>query len=197
MFYYLDGKVAVKDPTFVVIDVNGVGYKVHISLKTFDKIGNAPNIRLFIYNHIKEDMFTLFGFYEKAEQDIFEHLVSVSGIGTNTARLVLSSMEHSEVRTAILTDNVPAFGSIKGIGPKTAKRIILDLKDKMHKAGDDPILQSVSVKNEVLEEASKALIALGFPKNAVHKTLKNILQNEENQQIDVEKLIKLALKQFT
>ncbi len=197
MFYYLEGKLSIIDPTFVVIDIGGVGYHLQISLQTYQAIQGKESTRLFVYNHIKEDAFTLFGFSEVIEKSMFSHLLSVSGIGPNTARLVLSSLTSKELRMAILGEKVEAFKKIKGIGPKTAKRLILDLKDKMQRLGDENVELELSQENRAIDEALMALIALGFQRNAVQKVLKVIENQEENKNLTVESLIKEALKKLS
>ena len=131
MYAYIEGKYVFKSPTTVYIDVGGVAYVIHISLNTYSRIESAESGRLYTHLHVKEDAHTLYGFADEEEKNLFVLLLSVSGIGPNTARIILSSMVPIEVRTAILTDNDLAFKKVKGVGPKTAKRLILDLKDKI------------------------------------------------------------------
>jgi len=133
MIAYIDGKITLHTPTYVYIDINGLGYHVNISLQTFSAIEPLAKVKLWTYLHIKEDSQALYGFFEEDERAVFIHLISVSGIGPNTARLILSGMTSGEVRRAISNENVVAFNKVKGVGPKTAKRVILDLKDKIIK----------------------------------------------------------------
>ncbi len=196
MYAYLKGSLTYKSPTQVYLDINGVGYNVLITLNTFSKIENFDTVKLFTYVHVREDVLDIYGFENESEKEIFLHLLSVSGIGPNTARVVLSSMTPQEVSTAILQDNAAAFNKVKGIGPKTAKRLILDLKDKIAKIEID---QGSSVYFELSNykmEAVSALQALGFNKAQVSKKIDQILsQNPEINQ--VEDIIKEVLKQMS
>ncbi|MFZ1704992.1 MAG: Holliday junction branch migration protein RuvA [Saprospiraceae bacterium] len=197
MFAYLKGQITYKSPTYIHVECGGVGYHVHISLYTYSKLENLDSIKILTYLHVKEDDQSLYGFFEAEEKTLFIQLLSVSGIGVNTARVILSYMNPEEVRTAIIQENAFALGKVKGIGPKTAKRIILDLKDKvMKESGDSPQVtfsdnKTPSVKNEALS----ALIALGFPKPAIEKYIKVIPDNQASE-MQVEELIKHILKQM-
>ncbi len=195
MIAYLQGKLTHKNPAFVYVDCNGVGYHVNISLNTYSKLENLDSVKIMTYMHTNDDGQSLFGFMDEAERAIFVLLISVSGVGPNTARVILSYMTTEEAKSAIVHENVVALNKVKGIGPKTAKRIILDLKDKILKiSGDQPLIMSES-NNTVRDEALSALVALGFPKNSVEKQLKSILST--NSDIDqVEDIIKLVLKQM-
>jgi len=192
---YLQGKLTLKNPAFVYVDCNGVGYHVNISLNTYSKLEQLDAVKIMTYMHTNDDGSTLYGFMDEAERAVFVLLISVSGVGPNTARVILSYMTVDETKSAIIHENVAALNKVKGIGPKTAKRIILDLKDKMLKiSGDQPLIMPDS-SNTVREEALSALVALGFPKNSVEKQLKSILST--NSDIDqVEDIIKLVLKQM-
>jgi len=192
---YLQGKLTHKNPAFVYVDCNGVGYHVNISLNTYSRLENLDAVKIMTYMHTNDDGQSLFGFMDEAERAIFILLISVSGVGPNTARVILSYMTTEEAKSAIVHENVVALNKVKGIGPKTAKRIILDLKDKILKiSGDQPLIMSES-NNTVRDEALSALVALGFPKNSVEKQLKSILST--NSDIDqVEDIIKLVLKQM-
>jgi len=192
---YLKGKLTHKTPTFVYVDCNGVGYHVNISLNTYSKLETMEDIKLLTYMHTNDDGQTLYGFMDNEERAIFVLLISVSGVGPNTGRVILSYMTTDEVKSAIVHENVGALNKVKGIGPKTAKRLILDLKDKILKvSGDQPMLVA-SENNTVKNEALSALVALGFPKNTVEKQLKSIIA--ANPSIDqVEDLIKMVLKQM-
>ena len=195
MIAYLQGKLTHKTPTFVYVDCNGVGYHVNISLNTYSKLESLDAVKIMTYMHTNDDGQSLFGFMDEAERSIFVLLISVSGVGPNTARVILSYMTTEEAKSAIVHENVAALNKVKGIGPKTAKRIILDLKDKILKiSGDQPLIMSES-NNTVRDEALSALVALGFPKNSVEKQLKSVLST--NSDIDqVEDIIKLVLKQM-
>ena len=195
MIAYLKGKLTHKTPTFVYVDCNGVGYHVNISLNTYSKLETMEDIKLLTYMHTNDDGQTLYGFMDNEERAIFVLLISVSGVGPNTGRVILSYMSTDEVKSAIVHENVGALNKVKGIGPKTAKRLILDLKDKILKvSGDQPMLVA-SENNTVKNEALSALVALGFPKNTVEKQLKSIIA--ANPSIDqVEDLIKMVLKQM-
>ncbi len=196
MISYIKGAITYKNPTYILVETAGIGYHVNISLHTYALIEKAETVKILIYQHIKEDSNALYGFAEEVERSLFKHLISVSGIGPNTARLVLSGMQPDEVRAAIIGEDPKAFGRVKGIGPKTAKRIILDLKDKIMKdSGDTPLLISTS-NNTIREEALSALVALGFNKITVQKTLNKILREQPNIG-SVEALIKAALKQLS
>lgn len=191
MIAHLQGRLVEKTPTEVVIDCNGVGYQVNISLHTFSLLPDSENIKLYTFLQVKEDSHTLFGFMEKAEKELFKLLISVSGVGAGTARTMLSSMEPKQVISAIATANVAAIQSIKGIGGKTAQRVILDLKDKVLKVYD---LEEVSATgyNTNKEEALSALEVLGFNKKLAEKAIEKVVK--ENPSANVETLIKQALK---
>ncbi len=194
MYAYLQGKLTYKSPTTLYVDVNGVGYLVHITLHTYAKIEKTDETRLFTYLHVKEDILSLYGFAEEDERDLFISLLSVSGIGPNTARIVLSSMTPLEAKTAIVTENDLAFKKVKGVGPKTAKRIILDLKDKVK--GETNVTGNVQAAGTVRdwEEATHALVALGFQKQKVQKVLATIADPGNKT---LEELIKEALQKLT
>jgi Holliday junction DNA helicase RuvA len=177
----------------VVIDNQGIGYHIQISLNTYSSLSGKEQAVVFIHEIVREDAHVLYGFYNKSERDIFRHLISVSGIGSNTARMMLSSLSPDEIKGAILSGNVNILNSIKGVGAKTAQRLIVDLKDKLGKteiSGEFLLTQS----NTNRDEALSALVMLGFAKNTVEKLLDKILQ--ANPQISVENLVKQALKSF-
>jgi len=195
MISYIKGAITHKNPTYIIVETGGIGYHVNVSLHTYAQIEKEERIKILIHQHIKEDSNTLYGFNEEVERTLFVLLISVSGIGPNTARVVLSGMTPEEVRASILSENVAAFNRVKGIGPKTAKRIILDLKDKVMKDSGDNT-GSLGVQDNTLRtEALSALVALGFNKVSVQKTLNRILQTENFT--NVEHLIKVALKQLS
>lgn len=194
MYDYIKGDIAELTPAYVVIDAGGVGYCIQITLPTFTSLNGQSNARLFIYEAIREDAHILYGFMNHAERQLFLLLISVSGIGANTARMIMSSYSTQEIQDMIATGNVTALNAIKGIGTKTAQRIIVDLKDKILKvAGANSTGQfSLAVNNPVKEEAVSALVMLGFAANGSQKAVDQILKNEPN--LRVEQLIKLALK---
>ncbi len=193
---YLNGEITHKTPAFIYVDCHGVGYHVNISLNTYSKLENLQKIKIFTYLAIKEDDHSLYGFFDDDERSLFILLISVSGIGVNTARVILSYMNPDEVRTAIIHENAMALGKVKGIGPKTAKRIILDLKDKVIKeSGSEHVVLFSPQNNLIKNEALAALIALGFPKPVVEKSIKFILDKDPNIE-QVEDLIKQVLKQM-
>jgi Holliday junction DNA helicase RuvA len=193
---YIQGPITYKSPTFIYVETHGVGYHINISLYTYARIEKLDKVKIFTYYHVKEDGHTLYGFIEDEERGIFIHLLSVSGIGPNTARVILSYMDPEEVRMAILQENVAALSSVKGIGPKTAKRIILDLKDKIAKKQDEMPALITDSYNTIREESLSALMALGFPKASVQKSISNVLKNDP-QIASVEDLIKKVLKQMS
>lgn len=196
MIAYIKGEITYKSPTYILIETGGIGYHVNISLNTYAQIEKLEKVQILTHLQVKEDSHTLYGFAEEAERSMFVLLISVSGIGPNTARVLLSSMKVEEARMAIVSENVAAFNKVKGIGPKTAKRIILDLKDKVIKeSGDTPITVS-PVNNTIREEALSALVALQFPKIKVQKVLNKILQQQPTIN-SVEEMIKLALKNLS
>jgi len=191
MIHHLKGKLVEKNPTYIVVDCNGVGYFVHISLNTFSKIKDEEQIAIFTHLQVKEDSHTLFGFQEKSEREIFRLLISVSGIGASTARTMLSSLDPAQIRDAIASGDVATIQSIKGIGAKTAQRVILDLKDKIVKIfGIDEVF--VEQSNTIKEEALSALETLGYARKQADKVLNKLIKEIEDP--TVETLIKLALK---
>lgn len=194
MFAYIKGKLAYKSPTVVYLDVSGVAYEIHISLFTYGKIEQLEEAKLYTYLHVKEDAQTLFGFCDEEEKTLFVQLLSVSGIGPNTARIILSSMAPIEVKTAIITENDVAFKKVKGVGPKTAKRVILDLKDKITRGAGEVSFTLTGEKTPMTSEALDALLALGFQKQKVQKVLASIPLGSE---VSLEEIIKKALQKLT
>jgi Holliday junction DNA helicase RuvA len=193
MIAHINGKLVELNPAYAVIECNGVGYYLNISLNTYSRLGESESCKLFTHLSVKEDSHTLYGFYEKLERKIFRMLISVSGVGASTARVILSSMQSTEIRDAIVSEDIALIKSVKGIGVKTAQRIVLDLKDKMLKAFDD-IEISISSGNRNREEALSALEVLGFPMKSVPKLIDKLI--EKKPQIEVEELVKEALKQL-
>ena len=191
MIHHLKGKMVEKNPTHVVIDCNGVGYFLHISLHTFSCLPSSEAVQLYTHLQVKEDSHTLYGFWEKSEREIFRLLISVSGVGASTARTMLSSLEPKQILEAIASGDVATVQSIKGIGAKTAQRVILDLKEKILKVyGIDEV--SPNKSNTNAEEALSALETLGYTRKQSEKIIKNIVK--EQPDATVESLIKLALK---
>jgi len=194
MYDYIQGKVVSRHPTHVVIETGGIGYFLHITLQSYDQIREATDQKIYTWLQVREDIQQLWGFMEPAEREIFLHLISISGIGPNTARLILSGMTPEECRQAILTDNEIAFKQVKGVGPKTAKRVIIELKDKMLKTGGDQlIIKSGNSRNQSMAEALSALITLGFIKNHAEKAL-NQISKEEGSDLPTETLVRMALR---
>jgi len=192
MYEYFKGKLIEKTPTEVIIDCNGVAYFINISLQTFSQIKDLGEIKLFSHMVVKEDSHTIFGFAQKSERNLFRMLISVSGVGANTARVILSAMSTDEIANAIVTENVEVLKSVKGIGAKTAQRIILDLKDKVGKEDTSSELFGES-HNTSKEEALSALLMLGFAKKAADKALIKVIKNE-GLTTTVEDLVRFALK---
>jgi Holliday junction DNA helicase RuvA len=192
MFAYLKGNFTFKSPTVVHVDVHGVGYEVQVTLNTYSKIQNLNEGILFTHLIIREDAHILYGFFEKGEKEVFQQLISVSGVGAATARVMLSSLQANELITAILSGNESQLESIKGIGKKTAQRIVLELRDKFSKSTIDG--NNFTLNNNTLEqEALIALTALGIARNAAESAIKKATQtNSKFSQI--EELIKAALK---
>ena len=194
MINHINGKITEKTPTHIVVEANGVGYYIHISLTTYSKLVDLNDIKILTYLSIKEDAHTLYGFFDAEERDMFKLLISVNGVGTNTARMMLSSLQSQEISKAILQGNVNELKGIKGIGIKTAQRIIVDLKDKVGK--DENISSDILtfLDNTNRDEALSALVALGFTKAAVEKVLHAILKAQPK--LSVEALVKEALKKL-
>lgn len=195
MIAFLKGRLAHKEPTFVIIDVNGVGYHVNISLQTFSDIKDHESILLFTHLAIREDAHVLFGFSNEAEKKLFQQLISVNGIGPSTAIVMLSYMNSQELKTAIVQENAAALQAIKGIGGKTAQRVIIDLKDKLKKESWDETQSTVSITphNTLRKEALSALLTLGLPKAVAEKSVDTVLKKSGNT-ITLEDLVKQALK---
>jgi holliday junction DNA helicase RuvA len=191
MFEYINGKITEITPAYIIIETENIGYFVSISLHTHSKISGNEQYKVYIHQIIREDTNALYGFADKTEREIFRLLISVSGIGANTARVMLSSLSAGEVKKAVRTENVAAFQSIKGIGAKTAQRVIIDLKDKINKTETEDDSGTV-ISNSIPEEALSALNMLGFPKSKAEKAVKKIYSS--NSDISVEELVKNALK---
>ena len=193
MYDYIDGKLAFKNAAYVVIDAGGVGYQINISLNTYALLGDSERCKLYTWLHVKEDAHTLYGFADAGGRKLFLHLVSISGIGPNTARMMLSSITAAEIQAAIVQGNVALIKSIKGIGPKSAQRIILELQDKLKKEGPDSLISNTVGLKTAKEEALSALVMLGFVRNVAEKVLDQEI-GKNTDELTVEQLIKYALK---
>ncbi len=195
MITYLRGRLAEKDPTQITLDVGGVGYEVKISLNTYSQIKDKEDLLIQTYLHIKEDAHTLFGFYERSEKKRFLDLLSINGVGPSTALMILSSLDAKELQAAIAQEDIATIQAVKGIGAKTAQRIVLELKDKMKKEGllDKTVEIAHPIDNTLKTEALSALTTLGINKSAADKTINAILK-EYGEEIKLEELIKQALK---
>ena len=191
MFEYIEGKIIEKSPAHVVIEAGGIGYYINITVNTYSKLPETGERRIFLHQVVREDAHVLFGFADREERVMFRFLLSVSGIGANTARVILSSLSPSEVTSAILEGNTLTFQNVKGIGLKTAQRIIVDLKDKVGKSSKTDEL-FMPERNTIREEALSALIALGFAKNQAEKVIGTIMI--KNPLFTIEELVKQALK---
>lgn len=192
MYEYIKGVLAEAAPTYAVVDCGGVGYYIHTSINTYSRISAEKSVILYIHQIVREDAHLLYGFFSKEERTLFRQLISVSGVGANTASVMLSSMTVNEIVGAIQTDNVNAIKSVKGIGLKTAQRVIIELKDKVGLAGI--VGEEVFSGNTVKDEALSALVMLGFVKAQASKVLDKIVAG--GGVTSVEQLIKQALKQL-
>lgn len=191
MYAFIAGKIAEITPAFVVVDNHGVGYFINITLNTFAAIGEQTEVKLYTHLQVLEDAHNLFGFYTAKERDMFELLISVSGVGCNTARLILSSLTVNELSTAIANEDVKTIQAVKGIGSKTAQRIVVDLKDKVRKTDyTEEIVETAD--NSIKKEALSALVILGFSKNAAGKALDKLMKQTPDAPVEV--LIREALK---
>ncbi len=191
MYEFIEGDFVEKSPAHLVVSTGHLAYYIHISVLTYSTVSNLPGGRIYLHFVVREDVQMLYGFSTRSEREIFRLLISVSGVGANTARLILSSLTPDEITQAILAGNVAVLQGIKGIGAKSAQRIIIDLKDKVGKgAGIDELF--FSQDNTSRDEALSALVALGFPKKTVEKILARILS--EQPELSVEEVVKAALK---
>ena len=194
MIDYIKGTVAELTPTRVILDNNGIGYRIEISLQTYEALEGKTEAKVYIYHYFRqrEDIEMYYGFATRDERELFELIISVSGVGVNSARMMLSSFSAEELREAILSEDVNRIKSVKGIGLKSAQRLILELKDKSVKGeGSSPEVLFQATSNEAIEEATRALTMLGFTKPNVNKAIQAILK--KNPSAKVEEIIKLAL----
>ncbi len=196
MIAYIEGRLTHKEPAYVIIDVNGVGYEIRISLQTYSALPEGEKCRLYTHFHVREDAQILYGFADRGEKKIFLDLMSVSGIGANTALMMLSSLSSAEIQQAIISEDVRTIQGIKGIGSKTAQRVILELRDKFKKdlylTSGTPTMP-VTSSNSIRTEALSALVTLGIPRNIAEKSIDTVLKREGDP-LSLEQVIKLALK---
>jgi len=192
MFEYIDGKLTFKCPAYIVVEAGGIGYHINISLNTYSGLADAERCKIYLWTHIKEDAHTLYGFVDEGERRLFLHLISVSGIGPNTGRMMLSSITPNEIQTAIVNGDLPLIQRIKGIGVKSAQRLVLELQDKLKKEGSGSLI-AAPLRSTVREEALSALIMLGFGKPVSEKALEAAVKTG-GAELTVEQMIKLALK---
>ena len=196
MIAYIHGKITGLTPTYALIETSGIGYHVNISLNTYAMLDGKETYKLLTVLLIKEDSHTLYGFATEEERSVFTHLISVNGVGAGTARLILYSMPATDVKQAIIREDERMFSMVKGIGPKTAKRIIIDLKDKLSKEGDLPAGNiRLPLVSAIRDEAGAALLALGFQKNNIDKVLNTLLK--EDKEYTLEQMVKAALKSLS
>jgi Holliday junction DNA helicase RuvA len=193
MYAYLQGKFTYKTPAQVYVDVHGVGYEVNVSLNTYSSIQKLSEGKLFTHLQIKEDGHTLYGFFDKEEKDIFLLLISVSGVGASTARMMLSSIRPDEISTAIIQGNIKLLESVKGIGKKTAERLVLELKDKVGKHSIGSVGTGFAVVNSIEQDALIALTSLGIAKIQAEQAIQKVMRTEADIN-NLEILIKKALK---
>jgi Holliday junction DNA helicase RuvA len=193
MYEFIRGEITELSPANVIIEAGGIGYFVNISLNTYSKLNGKKKIHLFTHQVVREDAHILYGFSDKKERDLFRNLITVNGVGASTAIMMLSSLSPDEIASAVATENVALLKAVKGIGAKTAQRIIIDLKDKLGKFSESSQI-SVSADNTIRNEALSALVMLGFSKKDTEKVVSKILQEEP--ETTVESVIKQALKRL-
>lgn len=193
MFEYITGEIAEITPTFLVLETQGVAYYIQISLNTYSKLSKVKNTKVFIHQVIRDDAHLLYGFSDKHEREMFRFLISVSGIGASSARMILSALTPGDLRESIVQGNVAALKAIKGIGAKTAQRLIVDLRDKVGKVTGEGEFLNIS-GNTIREESLSALATLGFSKSAVSKVIDDLIS--KNPEIGVESLLREALKRL-
>lgn len=191
MYEYISGKFTYKSATYMVVEAGGIGYTIHISLNTYALIKDRDHGTIYTHLAIKEDAHLLYGFADETERKLFRHLISVSGVGAGTARMILSSLSPPELQQCIVTGNAPVLQNVKGIGAKSAQRIIIDLKDKLSKESQSGLLPAIT-GNTNRDEALSALVTLGFAKNAAEKSVDLVMKSGQKE-LSVEALIKAAL----
>ncbi len=196
MIAFIEGSIEEKNPAYLVLNCQGVGYMLQISLNTYNAIPDTGIVRVFTLQVIREDAHLLYGFAGKEERELFSHLISVSGVGPNTARMILSSMTPADIKTAIVSNNVSMLQSIKGIGAKSAQRIVVDLKDRLEKEGVLKGENLVFSDNTIQQEALSALVMLGFAKNTAQKAIASIMKKNPATAVSAEFLVKEALRSF-
>lgn len=194
MYEYLSGTIAELTPAYVVVDVGGVGYLLQISLQTYSEIEGRERVKLFVHYVIREDVRLFYGFATRAERELFRHLVSVSGVGGNTARTILSTYSPRELQSIISTENAVLLKNVKGLGLKTAQKIIVELSGKLAPLTDENAGLPVAGTGEAYDEALTALTMLGFSKSAAEKALRIVMK--ESPSVSVEEMIRLALKRL-
>lgn len=195
MYDYIKGKIEEINPAELVLECGNIGYSINISLQTYEALQGKTEAKVYIFHYLREDEETFYGFATKDERELFKLLISVNGVGVGSARMMLSSLTDEEIRNAIIGDNVTKIKSVKGIGLKTAQRIILDLKDKIVKGGGTATsIPNITANNAIVEEATIALTMLGFSKVNINKVLPDIIK--KNPEAKVEDLIKEALKKL-
>lgn len=196
MFSYLHGKLIEKSPTEVVIDVNGVGYLLNISLTTYEKLNSLQNdVKVFTYLHVREDALQLFGFTTESERNMFKLLITISGIGPKMAQGILSGMNPEELKTLIQNGNIAALTSIQGIGRKTAERLVVELRDKIGKTEIEIIDRTFSgVQLKMRDDALNALISLGYNRSTAEQAIRQVLKESSGRELTVEEIIKFALR---
>jgi Holliday junction DNA helicase RuvA len=192
MIAYVKGPITFKSPTYVFIDVNGLGYRVHISIYTYEKIVNLEECRLLTHLVVKEDAQQLYGFFDEEERDLFRHLIGITGVGPNTARMMLSSLSPEELKRAIISGDISLIKSIKGIGPKGAQRIVIELQDVLKKTSAADTITIVN-KTRAVEEALAAMTMLGFQRAQAEKAVSTVVRNVGGN-MSVEEILKQALK---
>ena len=193
MYEFIKGNIAEISATNVIVETSGVGYFVHISLNSYSALNGKKEVKVFLHQVVREDAHTLYGFATTTERELFRNLISVNGVGANTAIMMLSSLDPDELKAAVTTENVAVLKAVKGIGAKTAQRIIIDLKDKLGKIPDSGQILTVA-DNTIRNESLSALVMLGFVKKDAEKTVSKILQ--EQPEASVESVIKQALKRL-
>lgn len=192
MYEFIEGSIEQINPAFVILNNNGIGYHVLISINTYEQIKALKQVRLLIHLAIKEDSHTLFGFFDTTERELFRLLILVNGVGTNTARMILSGQSVSSIISALGNGNINLLKSVKGVGPKTAQRMIIELQDKVGRLDSNGISETGRMPGKSFDEALQALLALGFPRNASEKVLSKIAETQPG--ISVEDIIKQSLK---